>query len=250
SIPQSTHVLKTLQAIAYCRTRYMGGHKSGCKHCGTVKYHYNSCRNRHCTKCQSTNRERWILQREAELLPVPYYHIVFTLPHDLNELAIQYPKQVYDALFTAAWQTIKTFASDPDYIGAKTSMTAILHTWGQGLWLHPHLHCIVPGGGLLATGKWKSARCQGKYLFPKKALSSPFRAKYVKALRKSGVVIPQSVGKKLFSKSWVVYAKKPFMSPSTVVEYLGRYTHKVAISNHRLKSVNDHEVSFTYKDYR
>ncbi len=248
--PQSAQVLKTLQAIGYCRTKYLGGHSSGCKHCGTVNYHYNSCRNRHCPKCQTTNRERWILQREAELLPVAYYHIVFTLPHELNSLATAHPKQVYDSLFTAAWQTIKVFAADPKYLGAKTGMTAILHTWGQQLWLHPHLHCIVPGGGITQHQQWKDANRNGKYLFPKRAMSKVYRAKYVSLLRKSGIDIPQPIAKKIFSKPWIVYAKRPFASPKTVVEYLGRYTHKIAISNHRLINISDQQIGFTYKDYR
>ncbi len=248
--PQSIWILKTLQAIAYCKTKYLGGHKRGCKHCGTVKYHYNSCRNRHCPKCQATNRERWILQREAELLPVAYYHIVFTLPHELNELSKSHAKHVYDALFKAAWQTIQTFAGDPKYLGAKTGMTAILHTWGQQLWQHPHLHCIVPGGGITIKGKWKDVKGKDKYLFPKQAMSAVFRAKYVAVLRKSGVVIPQNIGKQLFKKQWVVDARRPFASPKTVVEYLGRYTHKIAISNHRLVAIEEDKILFRYKDYR
>ena len=248
--PQSAPILRTLQAIAYCRTKFLGGHKSGCKGCGTERYHYNSCRNRHCPKCQAPSREKWILQREAELLPVPYFHIVFTLPHQLNELAKQSPKKVYDALFRAAWRTIETFAGDGKYLGAKTGMTAILHTWGQQLWLHPHLHCIVAGGGITAGNKWKKAKGDGKYLFPKRAMSKVFRAKYVASLRASGVAIPQQIAKQLFKTNWVVYAKRPFASPKTVVEYLGRYTHKIAISNHRLVSIKNDRVDFRYKDYR
>jgi len=189
------------------------------------------------------------LDRESELLPVPYYHIVFTLPHCFNELLPKYAKEVYATLFKAAWQTVQDFAAAPNYLGAKTGMVAILHTWGQQLWLHPHLHCIVPGGGITRNGKWKACRHGNKYLFPKRALSTVFRAKFMALVRKE-LKIPQSIAKQAFEKKWVVYAKRPFASPKTVVEYLGRYTHKVAISNHRLTDVNKSTVSFNYKDYR
>ena len=248
--PQPVQHINTLAAIANCKTASLGGHKSRCNTCGEEKYFYNSCRNRHCPKCQAVNRERWIIQREAELLPVAYYHIVFTLPHELNKLAVLHPKKVYNALFFASWQSIKVLSKDPKFIGAKTGMTAVLHTWGQKLWLHPHLHCIVPGGGITPAGKWKHARHKGKYLFPQKALAKIFRAKFVAKLRETAVPIPQKTAKAIFSKQWVVYAKRPFASPKTVVEYLGRYTHKIAISNHRLISIDNGKISFRYKDYR
>lgn len=217
--------------------------------CGSQSISYNSCRNRHCPKCQQTNKERWILDRESELLPVPYYHIVFTLPHCFNDLLPKYAKELYTTLFKAAWQTIQGFAADTKYLGAKTGMVAILHTWGQQLWLHPHLHCIVPGGGITGNSKWKACRHGNKYLFPKRALSTVFRAKFMALIRRE-IKIPQAIAKQAFEKEWVVYAKRPFASPKTVVEYLGRYTHKVAISNHRLTDVNKSAVSFNYKDYR
>lgn len=220
-----------------------------CKNCGVETVSYNSCRNRHCPKCQVTNKERWILDRESELLPVPYYHIVFTLPHVFNELLPRYDKEVYSTLFAASWQTIKTFAADTKYLGAKTGMVSILHTWGQQLWLHPHVHCIVPGGGITPSGKWKGCKYKGKYLFPKRALGKVFRAKFMAELRKK-MEVPQHIGKKAFQTPWVVYAKRPFASPKMVVEYLGRYTHKIAISNRRLIDVNEKTVSFCYKDYR
>jgi hypothetical protein len=190
------------------------------------------------------------MQRESELLPVAYYHIVFTLPHELNDIAKQNPREVYNALFCAAWNTINTLSKDTKYLGAKTGMVAVLHTWGQKLWLHPHLHCIVPGGGITPAGKWKHARHMDKYLFSQKAMSKIFRAKFTAKLRASDIVIPQSVGKAIFSKDWVVDARRPFATPKTVVEYLGRYTHKIAISNHRLISIADNEIHFQYKDYR
>ena len=220
-----------------------------CKSCGVESISYNSCRNRHCPKCQVINKERWIIDRESELLPVPYYHIVFTLPHHFNELLPNHDKELYNALFSASWQTIQNFASDPKYLGAKTGMVSILHTWGQQLWLHPHVHCIVPGGGITPSDKWKPCRYKKKYLFPKRALSEVFRAKFMAALRQK-LKVPQHIAKKAFKTKWVVYAKRPFASPKTVIEYLGRYTHKVAISNHRLIDVNEKMVSFHYKDYR
>jgi hypothetical protein len=242
-------VSKVLRVLSLCRTQALGGHVEVCKSCGSERISYNSCRNRHCPKCQCTNREKWILARESELLPVPYYHIVFTLPPCFNELLPKYAKDVYNSLFEASWQTLQTFATDHKYLGAKSGMVAVLHTWGQQLWLHPHLHCIVPGGGITSAGKWKTSRSNGKYLFPKKAMSSIFRARFMAALRKK-TEVPQQVAKQTFQKKWVVYAKRPFASPKTVVEYLGRYTHKVAISNHRLLDVNAQTVTFSYKDYR
>lgn len=189
------------------------------------------------------------MDRESELLPVPYYHMVFTLPQHLNELLPKHDKIIYSSLLKAAWLTIKAFGEDPKYLGAKMGMVSILHTWGQQLWLHPHVHCIVPAGGITKSGKWKQSRYAQKYLFPKRALSNVFRAKFMELLRQK-MEVPQSIAKKLFAKPWVVYAKRPFASPKTVVEYLGRYTHKVAISNHRIIKVDDKNVSFFYKDYR
>jgi hypothetical protein len=186
--------------LSLCRTEALGGHITVCKACGVLSVSYNSCRNRHCPKCQATNRERWISDREGELLPVPYYHLVFTLPHQFNEMLPKYAKQVYSALFAASWHTIRAFAEDPKYLGAKTGMVAVLHSWGQQLWLHPHLHCIVPGGGLTPSQKWKPCKYQKKYLFPKRALSMVFRAKYMAALRKL-THVPQHIARKAFQKS-------------------------------------------------
>jgi hypothetical protein len=195
-------------------------------------------------------REEWMLSRENELLPVPYFHLIFTLPDTLNPLALHQPAKLYGLLFDAAWQTMKTFAADHRHLGAKAGMIAILHTWGQTLSLHPHLHCIVPGGGITGSGKWKLARSKGKFLFPVRAMSSVFRAKFVAGLRKSFTDLDPGLCPALFGKPWVVYAKRPFMGPKQVIEYLGRYTHKVAISNHRLLSVENDQVTFAYKDYR
>lgn len=241
--------LRVLSALKRCRTADLGGHVDACTECGTVRISYNSCRNRHCPKCQGKNREDWIAKREAELLPVPYFHVVFTLPDTLNRLAMYQPKAVYDSLFEAAWKTVACFAKDPKHLGAKPGMIAILHTWGQTLSLHPHLHCIVPGGGLAKNQKWKTAKTQGKYLFPVKAMSKVFRAKYVQAL-KSRLQPAKELVDELFQKDWVVYAKRPFGHPKAVLEYLGRYTHKVAISNHRILDIDGQKTTFSYKDYR
>lgn len=252
----SAHQQRMLRALTLCRTAALGGHLDACTSCGVVRISYNSCRNRHCPKCQSTERERWLLARQADLLPVPYFHVVFTLPEVLNDWVIRQPKLLYQTLFRAAWQTLKVFSKDKKYLGAKTGMTAILHTWGQNLSLHPHIHCIIPGGGLGQLGVWKTAKNDGKYLFPVKAMSKVFRAKFVAMLRQSikeqQLDLPNEyeVYKALFQKKWVVYAKRPFGSSKTVLEYLGRYSHKIAISNHRILAVKEGKITFSYKDYR
>lgn len=238
--------LRTLRAIKDCRTIALGGHIDACDSCGQMQISYNSCRNRHCPKCQGHKRVQWIEARESELLPVPYFHVVFTLPEELNSLALYKPKIVYDALFKAAWQTIEAFTGKHN----KAGMISILHTWGQNLSLHPHIHCIIPGGFIDRNGKWRMSRTEGKFLFPVKAMSKVYRAKYVAQLRASELNVEQETYDALFKKEWVVYAKRPFGSPNTVVEYLGRYTHKIAISNHRILSMDDHTVMISYKDYR
>lgn len=246
----NSYQLRILSALKSCRTAHLGGHVDACSDCGLTRISYNSCRNRHCPKCQNLQKEEWILSRENELLPVPYFHVVFTLPDLLNPVAIQKPALLYNLLFESAWQTLKVFGKDVKHLGAQAGMIAILHTWGQNLSLHPHLHCIVPGGGITKNGKWKLARSKGKFLFPVKALSRVFRAKMVSGLRKSGTELSLAFYQSLFGKPWVVYAKRPFLGPKQVVEYLGRYTHKVALSNHRLLSHTPDQVTFSYKDYR
>jgi hypothetical protein len=238
--------VRTLRAIRDCRTVALGGHVDACDGCGHIQISYNSCRNRHCPKCQGHKRQQWIDARESELLPVPYFHVVFTLPNDLNGLALHKPKMVYDALFRAAWETIEAFTGK----GNKAGMISILHTWGQNLSLHPHIHCIIPGGFVDRNGIWKPSKSDGKFLFPVKAMSMVYRAKYVALLRTSDMEVEQSTFDALFKKEWVVYPKRPFGSPKSVVEYLGRYTHKIAISNHRILSIDDHTVTISYKDYR
>ena len=264
--PQSAHHLRTLQALAQCRTAALGGHVDQCESCGHKRISYNSCRNRHCPKCQGLAQERWKRAREADLLDVDYFHLVFTLPHQLNPLCIAHPKQIYHLLFQAAWQTLAAFADHPKYLGAQAGMTAILHTWGQNLSLHPHIHCILPGGGLTKQAKWKTAKGKSKFLFPVKAMGKVFRARFVAELRKlwqAGQLADQQVKgqpqneadfKALchsqFRRPWVVYAKKPFAGPKQVIQYLARYTHLIAISNHRITKMENGQVSFKAKDYR
>ena len=247
--------LRTLSALKKCRTSALGGHIDACDECGNVSISYNSCRNRHCPKCQSKNREQWIENRETELLPVPYLHVVFTLPEVLNKTALHAPKILYNILFESVWETLQTFGENR---GLKMGMIAVLHTWGQNLSLHPHLHCIVPGGGVDENGAWKNIKNDGKFLFPVKALSKVFRAKFCEKLKanlkdkfnENQENEYEKIRQSLWEKPWVVYAKKPFGSPKSVVEYLGRYTHKIAISNGRIRGIDDKTVTFDYKDYR
>lgn len=247
--------LRTLSAIKRCRTAGLGGHIDSCSSCGYIQISYNSCRNRHCPKCQGNKTEQWIQKRQSELLPVAYYHVVFTIPATLNVYALQYPKELYSILFKASWQTIEAFSKDKKWVAAKMGMIAILHTWGQNMSLHPHLHCIVPGGGVNKQGKWKTAKAvqsakASKILFPVKAMSVVFRGKYVALLKKELPQIPYEFYPKLYKHKWVVYAKRPFGGSKQVIEYLGRYTHKIAISNHRIKNIANDKVTFTYKDYK
>lgn len=243
--------LRTLDAVRRCRSASLGAHVDGCTECGHLSISYNSCRNRHCPKCQGRERERWIGARQAELLPVPYFHVVFTLPEALHRLCLYKPEVLYSLLFQTAWSVLNSFARDPKHLGVQGGMISILHTWGQTLMLHPHLHCIVPGGGLTKGGKWKGARSQGKFLFPVKAMSQVFRGRFIEALKEG---LPEQVTKELltdlYKHPWVVYAKRPFSGPQSVVEYLGRYTHKIAISNHRIQNYEAGQVTFSYKDYR
>jgi hypothetical protein len=242
----NTHVLRNLNAIKRCRTAELGGHIDQCNCCSKTHISYNSCRNRHCPKCQGHKRHEWMQARTNELLPVPYFHVVFTLPHELNSLAMQYPAIIYGTLFKAAWQTLNQFGTTQQ---VQMGMISILHTWGQNLSLHPHLHCIVPGGGVDKNGQWKNIRADGKYLFCVKSLSKVFRAKYVQLLRKHKITT-HAFTQTLFNKNWVVYAKRPFGNPQSVIEYLGRYTHKVAISNSRIINVDADKITMHYKDYK
>src|SRR5881296_3336786 len=228
--------LKAFRAILRCRTAALGGHRDACPSCGHQAISYNSCRNRHCPKCQTQARERWLAARERELLATGYFHVVFTVPHELNVLALENPRLFYDLLFTASAQTLLEIASDPKHLGAEIGVIGILHTWGQNLLLHPHIHCVVPAGGLSPDHRrWVHPRYP--FFLPVKVLSRVFRGKFLAGL------------KRLHRRKWVVYAKPAFGGPMQVLRYLGRYTHRVAISNHRLLALEQERVTFRWKDY-
>jgi hypothetical protein len=257
------HVQKVLHRLKICRTARLGYHVYQCSddECGKIKYQYHSCRDRHCPQCGAIKKDEWIEARYRELLPVKYYHVVFTLPHELNSLIMGHRKALYQLVFDASAQTLLSFAKDPKYLGATPGIISVLHTWGQQLSFHPHVHCIVSGGGITGDKKWKNGVKNGwQFLFPVKAMGIVYRAKFLKALQqmitKAEVILPDATLVKqlfdaLYQKDWIVYAKAPFGGPQAVIEYLGRYTHKVAISNHRICSINDEEetVAFKYKDY-
>lgn len=245
--------LRVLNALEHCRTAYFGGHVDKCNNCNHIRISYNSCRNRHCPKCQNTNKERWIQARQQDLLPTTYFHVVFTIPHELNTFCLNYPKELYNILFEASKETVETFAKDTKHLGAQTGMISVLHTWGQNLTLHPHVHMLVPGGGITEGGFWKQAKSNGSFLFPIKAMSIVYKNKFMEKLKrfleKEKILLDVSLRRNLYNKNWVVYAKQPFLGPKQVIEYLGRYTHKIAISNHRIKNVENGKVTFSYKDY-
>ena len=258
--PQS----KVLEAIARCRTAALGGHRDQCARCGHQVISYNSCRNRHCPKCQTSARDKWLHQRQQELLPVDYYHLVFSLPHTLVPLMWQNQRRLFSLLFQSSAATLLAVAADPKHLGAEIGFLAILHTWGQTLQPHPHIHCVVPGGGLSPDHRhWLSSRFS--FFLPVKVLSRVFRGKFVAGLRRAfhrhqlrfyGECLPLANQKNfatflrtLRQQDWIVYAKPPFGGPQHVLHYLARYTHRVAISNHRLLSVSESQVTFRWKDY-
>jgi hypothetical protein len=244
--------LSVLRAITACRTAALGGHLDSCSRCDLRAISYNSCRNRHCPKCQAQARQRWLARREQDLLPVPYFHVVFTLPHALNPLCQRHPRLLYDLLFRASAQTMLEVAADPKHLGAKIGFLSILHTWGQNLRLHPHLHCVIPAGGFDPSySRWVHPKYP--FLLPVKVLSRVFRGKYLallqQALRQRRLDYPAPLVRMLLKDDWVVYAKPAFGEPTRVLRYLGRYTHRVAISNQRLLSFDGQRVSFRWKDY-
>jgi hypothetical protein len=254
----SWHQRRVLLDIARCRTAAMGGHVEVCPECGLVRNAYNSCRNRHCPKCLGSARQRWAQAREAELLPVPYFHVVFTLPPEVAALARTNPRLVYDILFRSAAGALNTVAADPRHLGAHIGFVAVLHTWGQKLDHHPHVHCLVPGGGLSSDGEhWIPARPE--FFLPVRVLSRVYRGKCLDMLSESvndGRLQHRGGGRVLRRRlmharrqEWVVYAKPPFGGPVQVVRYLARYTHRVAIANRRIVALVDGKVSFHYKDY-
>jgi hypothetical protein len=257
--------LKAFRAISRCRTAALGGHIDACPGCGyQAAISYNSCRNRHCPKCQTQLRERWLTARERELLATRYFHVVFTVPHELNVLALDNPRLFYDLLFTASAETLLEVAADPRHLGAEIGLISILHTWGQNLLLHPHVHCAIPAGGLSPDqSRW--VRPRYPFFLPVKVLSRVFRGKFCaglkrlyrrKRLRCEGPASALANAKqfhqllrRLHRQGWVVYAKPAFGGPMQVLRYLGRYTHRVAISNHRLLAFDEEHVSFRWKDY-
>ncbi len=261
----TTQQRSVLRAIARCRTAALGGHLDRCATCGHQAISYNSCRNRHCPKCQAQARERWLHARERDLLDVPYVHVVFTLPHGLLPLAYRNGTRLYTWLFQASAATLREVAADPRHLGAEIGVLSILHTWGQTLVRHPHVHCVVPAGGLSADHQgWIDPKYAGFFL-PVTALSRVFRGKFVEALRRAydrneldlsggsehlrNPVAWRSLVDALFDADWVVYAKPAFGGAHAVLRYLGRYTHRVAISNHRLLAFDGEHVTFGYKDY-
>ena len=230
----------------------MGGHIEACGSCGEVRSAYNSCRNRHCPKCGAIEKEKWVMNREVDLLPVKYFHVVFTVPDKFNSLFMNNQVVMYNLLFTVVWDVMKDFGETKKWIGGKIGATAILHTSGQNLNYHPHLHLVVPSGALMASGKWKHSRKRGKYLFKVDQLSNVFQARFVeqtRKLKKTSAILGQIPGG-LFDKDWVVYAKQPFGGAKQVINYLSRYTHRTAISNDRIKNVDEQSVTFTWKDYK
>lgn len=243
--------LKALDALQKCRTSYMGGHVEACEGCGEIRITHNSCRNRHCPQCGAIDKEKWVLARQADLLPVKYFHVVFTVPDKLNELFLYNQEVMSNLLFTTAWSVLKDFGNTKKWIGGKIGATAILHTWGQNLWFHPHVHFIVPAGALMPNDKWKHARNRGEYLFKIEQLSQVFRARFVEELRqqRQQKKVNGKVPGGLFDKDWVVYAKKPFGGPEQIIKYLSRYTHRTAISNERIRNINSKEVTFSWRDY-
>ena len=261
----SLHQLKVMSAIENCRTAALGGHLEACEDCGHRRIAYNSCRNRHCPKCQGAAARTWLAAREADLLPVGYFHVVFTVPAAIADIAFHNKAAVYDLLFHAAAKTMLTIAADPRHLGARIGITAVLHTWGSALTHHPHVHMIVPGGGISLDGeRWISSR--PAFLVPVRVLGKLFRRLFI-----TGLIALHDQGRLAFfgglapladrrtflrhlspvrSKRWVVYAKPPFSGPAAVLAYLSRYTHRIAISNRRLLAFDEASVIFRYKDYR
>jgi hypothetical protein len=257
--------MKVMSAIEHCRTAALGGHVARCEECDHTHIAYNSCRNRHCPKCQGAAAKAWLADREAELLPAPYFHVVFTLPAPIGDIAYQNKAVIYAILFKAAAETLITIAADPKHLGARIGLTAVLHTWGSALTHHPHVHCIVPGGGLSPDDeRWIS--CRPGFFLPVRVLSRLFRRRFLEQLtaaHEAGrlrffgdhapLVEPRAFTAYLAPLrkiEWVVYAKRPFAGPAAVLAYLSRYTHRVAIANSRLIACDDNGVTFRWKDYR
>ncbi len=256
--------LRVMRAIEVCRTAVLGGHRDQCDHCGHVEISYNSCRNRHCPKCQTLRKEKWIEARGEDLLPIPYFHVVFTIPTELNPLVSMNRKVLYDLLFHSVSETLTELAKDPKHLGAEIGGVGILHTWGQNLMDHPHIHCIVTGGGLSSDkGRWVS--CRKGFFIPVRVMSALFKGKFLDLLKRcfesDDLVFPDRIRhleppedferfrSQLYHKKWVVYCKPPFDGVKGVLQYLGRYTHRIAISNNRILNIHNGDVSFLWRDY-
>ena len=255
------HKVNVMDSLINCRTESLGHHSDHCPSCDYSKISYNSCRNRHCPICQNLAKEIWVDARKSELVNAPYFHVVFTLPDSLNTLIYNNQKVLYDLMFKCVSQTLIQLSLDPNYLGAEIGITAVLHTWGQNLSYHPHIHCIVPGGGLSKSGLVFIPSSK-KFFLPVKVISSLFKGKFMASLKdliaKEKITIPSKMSaselkdclENAYKKSWIVYCKAPFKIPTNVIDYLGRYSHKVAISDHRILSFDDKTVTFKYRDYR
>lgn len=244
---------KVLGKIAQCRTAALGGHEEVCESCGTVRYSYNSCGDRHCPKCQAAKQAFWIDDLLQNTLPIKHYHIVFTLPHQLNAVCLHNHRMYYDLLFAAVWNTLRSFGYS--HYGVESGAVAVLHTWGQNLSLHPHIHCIVPAAGYTLDGKWKNIGSSGRYLYPVHQLSSAFKGKFLdslkRALRKQNELpLFNDKVQQAYNTPWVVHCEPSLASAEHVVRYLGQYTHRVAITNQRILNITDTQVTFIAKDYR
>lgn len=262
--PLPLNQIRAMRAIEICRTEALGGHVDRCDNCGNIKVSYNSCRNRHCPKCQFLQKEKWLEARKQDLLPIQYFHVVFTIPDELNPIALRNQKVIYNTLFQSVSEALMEIARDRKHLGAEIGFISILHTWGQNLMDHPHIHCIVTGGGLSNNGsRWVS--CKKKFFLPVKVLSRLFRGKFLDYLKRNydsaelkfpgGIAHLQETKafgeflKSLYNHEWVVYCKPPFRDAEGVLQYLGRYTHRVAISNDRIITIEDGKVSFQWRDY-
>lgn len=248
----NSFTIRTLDALQKCRTSALGGHKERCDCCGYQRISYNSCRNRHCPKCQAVKQAFWVEDRMKNALEVKYFHVVFTTPHELNTLCMRDSAWFYNTMFQCVWQTLQGFGYS--HYGVESGAICVLHTWGQNLSLHPHIHCLVPAAGLTLKGKLKRITREGKFLYPVRMLSTVFRGKMLGKIKRQlidkGLLSEyQSLLDKLWNKSWVVDCEPPFGSPEHIVKYLGQYTHRVAISNQRIQSIDDDGVSFYMKDY-
>jgi hypothetical protein len=255
--------LRVMRAVEVCRTAELGGHKEKCEDCGHIEISYNSCRNRHCPKCQTLRKEKWIKDRGQDLLPVEYFHVVFTVPSELNPLFIMNPRVMCNLLFRSASETLLELADNPKHLGARIGFMVILHTWGQNLMDHPHVHCVVTGGGLSSDNRWVS--CRKGFFIPIRVMSSLFRGKFLDYLKKNfddeDLIFPGGIAhlkeprtfevfrRQFYHKKWAVYCKPPFTGAEGVLQYLGRYTHRIAISNNRILTLRDGEVSFRWRDY-